>query len=100
MTIKFPDCQQCRNTGRYLIATPTPAPWLNNAIASNGSFTTEEVFCSCYYGEQLQIIENRMRHPEYENPFESMTDEEILERLTNASKDLDAIASEFDVPPQ
>jgi hypothetical protein len=83
MTFKPDNCIKCYNRGFYYVAVFP-------------SFETEEVFCNCWHGEQLQIIKNRMSHPEYENPFLSMSDEEIIDSLTRASDNKKAIDLEFE----
>lgn len=91
MTFKPPDCPMCENTGRVL----KPIYLANSAIY--GAYDVEEVPCDCYHGQQYQIFLDRIRHPEYENPFLKMTNDEILQTLRESSDNQRAIDSEFDL---
>lgn len=103
MTIRYPDCPKCRNSGRIREAV------LNEEIdflfhpqelpLSMPSFTTREVevACDCIYGREWTIFMDRMNHPEYRNPFAKMTDEEIFKVLNDTSDNAKAVDQEFDV---
>ena len=56
-----------------------------------------EIACSCWHGQQYQIWFNRKRHPEYENPYQNLTDAETLAAF-NTTIDREAlIESEFNL---
>ena len=102
MTFKPDDCAQCRNRGYYVKALFNQEPWLMGDFnktppSPQPTYDTVEVSCDCHYGREHQIWIDRMKHPEYLNPFLSMSDDEILEALSESSANQRAIDKEFDL---
>ena len=99
MTIKHPDCPMCRNRGsiyeRRWNNEPLVQALSGPALPIKEMFETQEVACKCHWGQQWQIMQDRMRHPEYENPFLKMSDDEIIATLNKSSDDQRAIDAEF-----
>ncbi len=71
--------------------------WNGSSIARTFDFNRVEEYCDCSYGYQLALLDNQMNHPEYENPFAKMSDDEILECLNEGSKDFRSIDAEFNL---
>ena len=88
MPIKYTDCPKCRNKGRFFKVKSRPVLWEIDSppkLIDGADCDRERVYCDCQYGQDLQVIDNRIAHPEYENPFGSMSDSEIIETLNRAS---------------
>lgn len=85
MTIKYWDCILCGNTGAYHRAVINREYYVTMQdplfLSSVPSYEIEQIYCNCDWGIQRQVLENRMSHPEYENPLAKMTDEELLTYL-------------------
>lgn len=88
MTIKFGDCVLCRNTGVYKQYCPT-LKRVDITTPQDGVFCTsvptdfrvKETTCNCDWGKEREVWENRMSHPEYENPLAKMSDQDLLTYL-------------------
>jgi hypothetical protein len=86
MAINY-NCDQCRSKGYYRAIF-----WEQY----NGfPYCEKDVACDCEAGRQWQIWQDRMSHPEYVNPFLTMSDDEIIETLTRASENQRINDSEF-----
>jgi hypothetical protein len=99
MTIKY-DCPQCRGRGYYreiFWASPIGLSADFSQPQNLESYKTRDVACDCEAGRQWQVWQDRMNHPEYENPFLKMTDNEIIETLTKASENQRINDSEFNL---
>jgi hypothetical protein len=100
MTFKPPDCPQCLNRGYYYVPRIIRDPYHDSRRAFNSSnylfeSTKEEVYCTCWHGQELQVTRDRMNHPEFENPFTDLSDEEIIELLSRESDRQKLIDSEW-----
>jgi hypothetical protein len=99
--LKHPDCPQCHNEGEYFVAVwldePIRVGNIGVPVPVSASFEQKKVFCNCMFGDRLQVIRNRMAHPEYENPFAKMSDAEVLATLDRFSRDRIAMSKEFDI---
>ena len=97
MAINY-QCDQCRGRGFY-----REVVWVEPHMLSANPrkpqnthpYITQDIACDCEAGRQWQIWQNMMSHPEYENPFLNMTDDEIIEALDKASENQRINDSEF-----
>jgi restriction endonuclease S subunit len=93
-------CNTCNNRG-YIVKIKTPAidrlAYLTKAPIAALNYERIEEYCKCSNGYQLQILDNQMSHPEYENPLAKMNDEELLAYLNHSSQELAAIDAEFNI---
>lgn len=99
MAIKY-NCPQCRGRGYYREVIWVRPPGLSADFSKPKnvhSYETKDVACNCEAGRQYQIWQDRMNHPEYENPFLYMSDSEIIETLTKASENQRINDSEFNL---
>ena len=98
-------CKKCHNLGywhetviRYQernLAVPVMRSDRLAPIEPAFDIELVEVFCDCHYGTEARRLLNQMNHPEYENPLAKMTDDELVEHLTECSKDLEALRQEM-----
>ena len=101
MTIKYPDCPQCGNRGWYfqikLKLPPILTPYDGRKPVNEFPNEVTKEICACEHGRKYKALQDQINHPEYENPFLKMTDNEILTTLDKASKDQNAIDLEFNL---
>lgn len=91
MSINY-DCPVCGGSGVKKTAIAT-----NVHYALPPIYHIEERPCDCEAGRQSALWENQRNHPEYCNPFESMSDDEILEAIALATENAAVNRKEFDV---
>lgn len=101
MTIKLPKCHLCGNSGfiTKAVLSPIPkiAPIKHISDIPIGSYELTKEPCNCPHGEQYKQYLNKTNHPEYENPLEGLSNEEILKYIELTSINQQAIDQEFDL---
>ena len=100
MTIKYETCSRCNNRGivrrytfdteRLFFVTRNPTsivPPMNSRI--------QEEYCNCSWGFEKKRFDEKTESPDWVNPLEGLSDEQILDWIDRAHENQQAIDQEF-----
>lgn len=101
MTIKYENCPQCSNRGivrRYVALNPeriftVPAP--GEILEPMNTTRIQEEYCNCVWGFRKKRFDEKTKSPDWVNPLEGLSDEQILAWMDQAHENQQAIDQEF-----
>ena len=102
MTIKYENCPQCSNRGivrRYVALNPDQmfnAPGPEVILDFMNTTRIQEDYCSCVWGFEKKRFDEKTQSPDWVNPLESLSDEQILAWMDRTRENQQAIDQEFD----
>ena len=101
MTIKYENCPQCSNRGiisRYVVLNPDhrifPDP--GEILEPINTTRIQEEYCNCVWGFKKKRFNEKTKSPDWVNPLESLSDEQILAWMDREYENQRVIDQEFD----
>ncbi|MGL5878545.1 MAG: hypothetical protein ACRC2V_12315 [Xenococcaceae cyanobacterium] len=102
MTIKYENCPQCNNRGiirRYVFnAEPfliAPPPGVITTPIPVDTSRIQEEYCNCVWGFEKKRFDEKTESPDWVNPLEGLSDEELLTLMDRSHENQQAIDQEF-----
>lgn len=99
MTIKHKDCPQCNNRGIvrcYVFNTEQPVLPLLVPMPVRNNYSIQEKYCDCIYGSDKRRFDERTQSPDWVNPLEGLSDQQILSWMDRCHENEQAINQEFE----